>query len=146
MTGEKDKTFKDIWEKLDENQKLLKEIARWSRFESIGRLKEVLTAELDSDEKGLAFENTDGAKGIRDISQICGAPHDTIYGWWKKWSRLGILEPSESREGRLVKICSLEDVGIRIPKTITPKEKATSPKEVAQEKVAGSETPKEKTE
>jgi len=146
MTGEKDTALKDIWDKLDENQKLLKEIARWSRFENIGRLKEVLTAELDSDEKKLAFENTDGTKGIKDIFQICGTPQDTIYGWWKKWFRLGILEPSESREGRLVKICSLEDVGMKMPKAITSKEKATLPEEVAQEKVGENEMPKERTE
>lgn len=127
MTENKEIILKQIRDRLDENQKLLREIARWSRFQNIGKLKEVLTAELDSDEKKLAFENTDGAKGIKEISQACGAPQDTVYTWWKKWSRLGILEPSESREGRLAKICSLEDVGIKIPKTICPKEK-TSPK------------------
>jgi transposase len=90
----------------------------------------VLTFELDSDEKKLAFENTDGMKGIKEIAQACGAPQDTVYGWWKKWSRLGILEPSESREGRLVKICSLEDLGIKIPKLVHPKEK-TIPAQVS---------------
>lgn len=126
MTGNDD-VFKEIRAKMDENQQLLREIARWSRFQNIGKLKEVLTAELDSDEKKLAFENTDGAKGIKEIAQISGAPQDTVYSWWKKWSRLGILEPSKSREGRLVKICSLEDVGMKIPKTI-PREKAAATK------------------
>lgn len=144
MTAEKDKTLKDIWDKLDENQKLLEEVARWSRFQNIGRLKEVLAAELDTDEKKLVFEYIDGMKGIKDISHECGAPQDTIYGWWKKWSRLGILEPSDSREGRLVKICSLEDVGIKIPKTIALEKEAALQKEVVQEKASGNEASNEK--
>jgi DNA-binding PadR family transcriptional regulator len=45
-----------------------------------------------------------------------GAPRDTIYGWWQKWSRLGLVTESESRKGRMLKIVSLEDVGIKVPK------------------------------
>jgi len=126
--AEKEEILKDIRAKMNENQRLLREIARWSRFQNMGRLKEVLAAELDSDEKKLAYENTDGSKGIKEIAQACGAPQDTVYGWWKKWSRLGILESSESREGRLAKICSLEDVGIKMPKTVRPKERTVSQK------------------
>jgi hypothetical protein len=135
VTEKEETILKEIRNMLGQNQRLLIEIARWSRFQNIGRLKEVLTAELDSDEKKLAFENTDGTKEIKEIANACGAPQDTAYGWWKKWSRLGILEPSESREGRLVKICSLEDVGIKIPKTVNPKEKAKTPKVAATEGV-----------
>lgn len=132
--------LKEIRDKLDENQKLLREIARWSRFQNVSKLKEVLTDELDSNEKKLAFENTDGMKGINEIAQACGAPQDTVYGWWKKWSRLGILEPSESREGRLAKICSLEDVGIKIPKKIHPEEKTTTAKVTAADEIAKDKT------
>lgn len=140
--AEKEEILKEIRTKMDENRKLLREIARWSRFQNIGRLKEVLAAELDSDDKKLAFENTDGAKGIKEIAQACGAPQDTVYSWWKKWFRLGILEASESREGRLAKICSLEDVGIKVSKTIHPKEKAASQKVTATEGVTKPESQK----
>jgi hypothetical protein len=50
---------------------------------------------------------------------------------------MGILEPSETRKGRLKKFCSLEDVGMKIQKKIdTEKEKKT-------ESDVGTETPTE---
>jgi|SRR5271157_3268024 len=142
---EKEDTLRGILTKMDENRKLLREIVRWSRFQNMGRLKDILVAELDSDEKKLAFENTDGMKGIKEIALASGAPQDTVYSWWKKWSRLGILEPSESREGRLAKICSLEDMGIKIPKIASPKDKTSETKEAVPEKAAESGTSMEKT-
>ncbi len=102
--AQNDNVLKEIRVKMEENQQLLREIARWSRFQNIGKLKEVLTAELDTDAKKSAFESSDGTKGIKEIAQVCGAPQDTVYSWWKKWSRLGVLEPSRSREGRLVRM------------------------------------------
>jgi hypothetical protein len=47
---EKEDLLKEIRIKMDENQKLLREIARWSRFQNIGKLKEVLVAENESTE------------------------------------------------------------------------------------------------
>jgi len=139
-----DGILKEIRAKMDENQKLLREIARWSRFQNIGKLKEVLAAELDTEAKKLAFESSDDTKGIKEIAQVCGAPQDTVYSWWKRWSRLGVLEPSRSREGRLVRICSLEDVGIKMPKAAhreekSGEEKVTEPGKTTEEKIVGAE-------
>lgn len=122
MSSKKDVTLKEIWDKLDESQKILRDIARWLRFQNIGKLKEVLLAELDTDEKKLAFESSDGERGIKEVAEISRTPQGTVYSWWKKWFNLGILEPSETRGGRLRKICSLEDVGIKVPKVIGAKE------------------------
>ena len=126
-------TLKEVWDKLDENQKILREIARWLRFQNIGKLKEVLLAELDTDQRKLAFESTDGENGLKEVAEISAAPQDTVYGWWKKWFKLGITEPSETRKGRLRKICSLEDVGITVPKVISIKEER-KPSEEASER------------
>ena len=122
MASKKEATLKDIWDKLDENRKILTDIAKWLKFQNIGKLKDVLIAELDTDEKKLAFENTDGIKGLDEVAKASGTARDTLYGWWKKWANLGILEPSETRKGRLKKFCSLEDVGIKIPKRADTKE------------------------
>jgi len=122
MASEKETTLKEIWDKLEENQLMLRDIAKWLRFQNISKLKDVLVNELDSEEKKLAFENTDGTRALDEVTKISETPRDTLYGWWKKWSGLGILEPSETRKGRLKKICSLEDVGIKIPKIAAPKE------------------------
>lgn len=120
----KEKTLNDIWKKLDEHEKILRDIGRWLRFQNIGKLKEILEAELDTDEKKVVFENTDGEKGIRDISGVSRTPPKTVYNWWQKWFRLGIVEPSEAYQGRLKKICSLDDVGINIPKILGVNNKA----------------------
>jgi hypothetical protein len=131
MASKKETTLKEIWDKLDENQKILRDIARWVRFQNISKLKEVLLEELDTDEKKLAFENTDGEMGIKEVAEIAKAPQDTVYGWWKKWSNLGILEPSETRKGRMRKICSLEDVGIKVPKGVDTKKEGKEPSKEA---------------
>jgi hypothetical protein len=107
--------------KEDENElksidRTLKEILKWTRFANIAKLREVLQVELDSDEKKLAFENSDGVNGLKELSEISGAPQDTIYGWWQKWFRLGFVTESEARKGRMMKIVSLDDVGIKIPR------------------------------
>lgn len=90
--------------------------ARWTRFANVAKLREVLEVELDSNEKKLAFENSDGVNGLKELFAISGAPQDTIYGWWQKWFRLGLVTESETRKGRMTKIVSLDDVGIKVPK------------------------------
>jgi hypothetical protein len=124
MVNKKETTLRDILEKLEENKKILTDILRWVRFQNIGKLKDVLIAELDTDGKKLAFDNTDGVRGLDEVAKASGTPRDTVYGWWKKWANLGILEPSDTRKGRLKKLCSLEDVGMKVPKTVGAKEMA----------------------
>ncbi len=99
----------------------LREMLKWNRFANISRLKEVLEAELDTDEKKVAYENSDGNNGLREVAAISGAPMQTIHSWWQSWFRLGIVNESETRKGRMEKIVSLVDVGIRLPKRATPK-------------------------
>jgi hypothetical protein len=102
--------------KLESIDKTLKDILKWTRFANISKLKEILEGELDSDEKKLAYENTDGENGLREVAVASGPPQDTIYGWWQKWFRLGLATESLSYKGRIMKIVSLEDVGIKVPK------------------------------
>lgn len=126
MTANSKETgFKEICDKLDQNQKILVEIARWIRFQNISKLNETLLAELDTDEKKLAFENTDGVLTLDEVAKVSGVSRDTLYGWWKRWSNLGILEPSEIRKGRLKKFCSLEYLGIKVPKGSVKTEKSS---------------------
>lgn len=93
---------KDFREKVDSIDRSLKEILMWTRFANILKLKDTLDAELDTNRKKLAYENTDGENGLKE--------------WWPRWFRLGIVTESEARKGRMVKIVSLEDVGIEVPR------------------------------
>ena len=102
--------------KLDSIDRTLREILKLTRFANISKLKETLEKELDTDEKKIAFENSYGVNGLKELAVASGAPQDTIYGWWQKWFRLGLVVESEERKGRMTRIVSLEDVGIKIPK------------------------------
>jgi hypothetical protein len=102
--------------KLDSMDRTLQEILKWTRFANISKLKETLETELDTDEKRLAYENSDGTRGIEEVATVSGTPRDTVYSWWQKWFRLGIVVDSEARKGRIARIVSLDDLGIKIPK------------------------------
>lgn len=107
---------KDVKEKIDSIESTLQEILKWTRFANIAKLKETLVRELDTDEKKLAYENSDGENTLNDLVVASGAPYGTIGDWWPRWFRLGIVTESETRKGRMERIVSLDDVGIEIPK------------------------------
>jgi hypothetical protein len=107
-------------DKLDSIDRTLREILKWTRFANISKLKEALETELDTDEKRLAYESSDGTKGIEEVATVSDTPRDTIYSWWQKWFRLGIVVESESRKGRMAKMVSLDDLGIKMPKKGKP--------------------------
>lgn len=116
MSNKKEVTLGNLAERLDVIQVTLQDILKWSRFQNLPRLRQIFEQQLDSDEKKLAFENTDGEKGYREVAKDSGVPAGTMQYWWNRWYTLGILEPSGTWKGRLKKICSLSDVGIEIPK------------------------------
>ena len=103
-------------DKFYEMNSTLKEILKWTRFANISKLKEILEDVLDDDQKKLAYDNSDGNNGLREISAICGAPFRTVGGWWEQWNRLGLVIESETRKGRMMRITSLDDIGIKVPK------------------------------
>lgn len=112
---------KEVQEKIDSIESTLREILKFTRFANISRLKEVLDRELDTDEKKIAYENSDGETILKELAAVSGAPSATVGAWWQKWFRMGIVSESEERKGRMMKIASLDDVGIKSPK----KEKAS---------------------
>lgn len=107
---------KEFQEKIDSIENILRELLAWTRFASIPQLRATLEKELDTDEKKLAYENSDGENTLKDIVPLSGAPYGTITNWWPRWYRIGILTESETRKGRMKKIVSLSAVGIDIPK------------------------------
>jgi hypothetical protein len=143
MTDKNEMVQEELARKLDMLNSTLKEILKWSRFQNLPKLKEVLEKELDDQSKKLVFENTDGQKSMRQVSTESRVPVPTIQGWWNRWYNLGILEPSEAWRGRLKRICSLKDVGIEIPK-VTQRRREAKTKNVTEEpqvkETQGSET------
>lgn len=143
MSDKNEATLEELARKLNLVNLTLKEILKWSRFQNLPRLRELLEKELDDQSKKLAYDNTDGQKSMRQVSSEANVPVPTIQGWWNRWYNLGILEPSEAYRGRLKKICSLKDVGIETPK-VSQRRRGTKTKSAVEEpqieEIQGSET------
>jgi len=88
---------KEVQEKIDSIESTLREILKFTRFANISRLKEVLDRELDTDEKKIAYENSDGETILKELAAVSGAPSATVGAWWQKWFRMGIVSESEER-------------------------------------------------
>ncbi|MGA2972604.1 MAG: hypothetical protein ABSE39_08295 [Candidatus Bathyarchaeia archaeon] len=101
---------------IPDKDETLQEILKWVRFANFGKLRETLETELDTEAKKTAYDNSDGANGLKELAVLSGAPQDTIYLWWQKWFRLGLVTESRTRKGRLMKIVSLEDIGLKVTK------------------------------
>jgi len=131
---------KELKEKINSIENTLQEILKWTRFANISKLKEILVNELDTDEKKLAYENSDGENTVKELVTLSGAPYGTIVTWWPRWYRMGIMAESQTRKGRMKKIIALSDIGISFPK----KTKTGTP-DITQEKekMQTEETPKE---
>ena len=95
---------------------LLKEILKWTKFQGMMKVKEVLLETLKKDEEKIVYQNSDG-RDSRDIAKIAGISHQTVVNYWKRWATLGIVESIKVRGGiRYKKSFSLLDFGIEIPK------------------------------
>jgi hypothetical protein len=103
------KTLKSIEQKLDQ-------LLKWTRFAGMQQLRSILTQNLTKDTEMLLYELSDGERTTREIARLAGVGSNaTIASYWKKWSKIGIVEPSERRRGRYRRICSLEEVGLTVP-------------------------------
>jgi DNA-binding CsgD family transcriptional regulator len=110
----------------------LDDILKWTRLAGMQQLRSILTQSLTTDRETLVFEFSDGERGTREIGSIAGVSNATVANYWRKWSRLGIVEPSSRYQGRFRKICSLEEVGLTAPPSIASEA-------VSQENESGSE-------
>jgi|SRR3990172_4874732 len=114
----------DSWIEVDGlSESILKEIAstlsellKWSRFAGMQQLRTVLAQNLKTDAEMLVYELSNGSRGTREVAKLAGVKSNaTVARYWKKWSKIGIVEPSEKFSGRYQRICSLEEVGLTVP-------------------------------
>jgi len=106
----------DVVSELRDVQSSLKDVGKWVRFQNAPRLRDVLLKELDTPQKKVGFELTDGEHSRRDIAKEIGIDDDTVRTWWDRWFQLAVVEESEKRKGRPQKIVSLGQIGIEVPK------------------------------
>jgi len=103
------KTLKSIETKLDK-------ILKWIRLAGMQQLRTILTQNLTNDTEMLIYELSDGERSTREVARLAGVrSNSTVAAYWKKWSKIGIVEPSPRYRGRFQRICSLEEVGLTVP-------------------------------
>lgn len=91
------------------------QLLKWFRFASLQQLRNILTQNLTTDKELLIYELSDGEHTTREIASLVNvSSNQTIVNYWKRWSKLGMVEPSK-RQGRFQRICSLEEVGLTVP-------------------------------
>ena len=71
---------------------------------------------LDTDEKKIAYQLSDGDRSTRNISKQADVHFSTIAKWWNTWYKLDIMEQTEKYRGsRFKRLISLTKMGIPIP-------------------------------
>jgi hypothetical protein len=94
----------------------LGQLLKWTRFAASQQIKNIIIHNLTNESQMLIYEYSDGTRGTREIAELAGIKsNQTVANYWKKWSSLGIVEPSPKHQGRYQRVCSLEEVGLPIP-------------------------------
>ena len=113
------KALRNIENKLDQ-------ILKWTKIAGMQQLRDLLTQNLIDDTAMLVYEYSDGERSTREVAKLVGLKSNTtVANYWRKWTELGIVEPSSRYHGRFQRICSLGEVGLTIPPIpqITTKQK-----------------------
>lgn len=101
---EYDKEVKDI----------LIEILKWTKFQGMLHVKNILETNLDTDLKKIVYELSDGKSSV-EIARIAEVSDWTIRNYWKSWAPTQIVEVDPTYKGRYRKVFSLKEVGIAVP-------------------------------
>ncbi len=103
-----------------EQIKLLCEILKWTRFSGMREVKPTPLAALDTSQKRLIYQLSDGKKGSIEIAKVTGVSDWTVRNYWRIWSHVGLVEPLRAGGGnRFRRAFDLEDFGIEVPKGAT---------------------------
>lgn len=95
----------------------LKDLLKWTRFAGMQQLKSIIVSTLQNDDQRLVYEFSDGENSTREIARIIGlGSKSTVEKYWEKWAKLGIVQPAPKVQGRMQRICSLDELGIEVPK------------------------------
>jgi len=110
----------------DEQLKLLREIARWTREAALPSARERVERLLDSDAKKRVYEAiADGTATGAAVEKASGVNHKQLGPWLRAWEAEGIAEPSAGASKALF---TLAELGIdpAPPPARRPRSKGTS--------------------
>lgn len=94
----------------------LREIAKWVRLYGIQTVRSLFEETLNREIDRLIYHYSDGRPSI-EIAKLAGVSDFTVRSYWKKWSAIGIMVPSQKFKGRYERLFSLEELGIEVPAT-----------------------------
>jgi hypothetical protein len=100
-----------------EQTKLLREILKWIRFAGMKQIKDIIVDALDTDQKKIIYQLSDGNRGILEIGKAAGISGTaTVFRYWKNWARLGLGDYFAVKGGdRFKRAFDLEELGIDVP-------------------------------
>jgi transposase-like protein len=104
----------------EEQLKLLREIARWTREAALPSARDRVTRLLDTDPKKRLYAGmADGTKGVTPLEKETGVNHNEIRNWVKEWEAQGIAEPGASPPKATFTLAELgiEPAPERVPRT-----------------------------
>lgn len=100
-----------------EQVKLLREILKWTKFAGMNQVQSVLETTLNTPEKRLAYQLSDGSKGtieVGKLSKLGSASKVSVL--WREWRRKGLGDSVSVQGGdRFKRTFDLEDFGIEFP-------------------------------
>lgn len=114
-------------DKLVELIEIQRDMLRWVKFTSIPQLKRTLETVLVTDLDKRAYEMTDGVATTRAIASALNLGKTTVGSKWAKWTQIGIVERLAS--GQCRRICSLAEVGMEVPETVSVPAESTTESE-----------------
>ncbi|HKZ39910.1 MAG TPA: hypothetical protein VJ044_03060 [Candidatus Hodarchaeales archaeon] len=116
-----------------EQLRVLREILKWIRFTGMKEVKSVLISALDTDQKKIIYQLSDGQISAREIARQTALSDKTVRNYWGLWARIGVVEAIKAGAGeRYKRSFDLEDLGIEAPKlatSIAPKQEQPTEQE-----------------
>jgi len=94
---------------------LLEEILLWTKYD-YSATKQKMLQHLDTDDKIIAYQLSDGENSTYDIEKKFSLTAMTISNWWSRWFQAGLVEQTEKYGGgRYKRLISLTKMGIKVP-------------------------------
>jgi hypothetical protein len=97
--------------------KVLKELLKWTKFAGMNQVQSVLESTLNTPEKRLAYQLSDGKLASTKIAELSKVGSDfKVRGLWKEWRRRGLGDTVGVKGGdRFIRTFDLQDFGIEYP-------------------------------
>lgn len=108
----------------NEELRLLREIARWTREAAIPIVRQRVERQLDSEPKKRVYEAlAEGDKSVNTVEKETGVNHSDIRKWLEVWDAEAIIVPGAKLPKALF---TLQELGIAPAPARTPRKRDTA--------------------